>query len=395
MTMTWASALGTGDTLAECLAAAAAQIRQSLGTLEPHLLVAFVSSVWQDDYEQVPDELLALLPCKTFIGCSGGGVIGAGREAEFEPAVSLTAAHLPGVTLRPFHVVEPDLPDMDAAPLQWEELMGVKPSDDPHFMLLADPFSFNVKNLVMGLDYAFPRAVKVGGLASDAQRPAGNALFLNGECHRTGLVGVSLCGQLRVRTVVAQGCRPIGQPMVITRCEKNLILELDHRSPLEVLGDVIESLGPRDRALLRDSLFMGLVMDPSKRDFRQGDFLIRNLVGLDAAKGVLAVGALVRHGQTVQFHLRDRETSSEDLQHVLERYLESSSKPAGALLFSCLGRGRHLYGEPDHDSRMFRSLVGSVPLGGFFCNGEIGPVGGATHVHGYTSCFGLFENATN
>jgi small ligand-binding sensory domain FIST len=330
------------------------------------------------------------------IGCSGGGVIGSAREAEFVPAVSLTAAVLPGVDLHATHLESDEMPDLDAPPEAWEKALGVAASVHPHFVLLAEPFSFAIDNFVMGLDYAFPRSAKIGGLASDGGGPGENVLFIGSDIHRSGGVALSLAGNVAVETVVAQGCRPIGRPLVVTDAHQNLVLEVDHRRPLDVLSGLLESLPPRDLALVRSALFLGIAMDASRQSWGAGDFLIRNVMGIDRNEGILAVGAHVRPGQVVQFHVRDAASSAEDLRAVLEVYLRSRpARASGALLFSCLGRGRHLYGIENHDCDVFAQSVGEIPLGGFFCNGEIGPVGTSgfvrTFVHGYTSCFGMFR----
>jgi small ligand-binding sensory domain FIST len=210
---------------------------------------------------------------------------------------------------------------------------------------------------------------------------------------RFGLVGVGLSGDLQLDAIVAQGCRPIGHPMFVTRCKDGLLLELDGRPPLGLLQELYEGLAARDQELFQESLFVGLVMREDQVEYGQGDFLIRNLIGMDDESGAVAVGAELRDAQVVQFHLRDARTSSDDLEACLRRYQADRREPppAGALLFSCLGRGRHLYGEPDHDSRAFARHLGGVPLGGFFCNGEIGPVQDRTYLHGYTSSFAVFR----
>jgi small ligand-binding sensory domain FIST len=233
----------------------------------------------------------------------------------------------------------------------------------------------------------------VGGLASGANAPGGNALYLGAEVRRAGAAGVALSGNVSVETVVAQGCRPIGVPMRITRSERNLVYELDGTPPLQVLQELYEKLSDADCKLLQQALFLGLLMDELEGEPRPGRFLIRNLLGIDPERGALAVGEELRNGQIVQFHLRDARTSAEDLKSVLRDFVTTDTGEGvhGALLFSCLGRGVHLYGKPDHDTDIFRNVLGAVPLGGFFCNGEIGPVGGSTHLHGYTSSFGLFR----
>jgi small ligand-binding sensory domain FIST len=207
---------------------------------------------------------------------------------------------------------------------------------------------------------------------------------------RDGIVGVALRGPLCIDTLVAQGCRPIGQPMFVTRCRGQLLEEVDGRPPLEALNELFAAAAPEEQELFRHSLFLGLEMRPERERYARGDFLIRNLVGVEPESGALSVAALLRERQVVQFHLRDARSAAADLAERTARY-EHGAQARGALLFSCLGRGRHLYGEPDHDTRLFRERVAEVPIGGFFCNGEIGPVEGRSFLHGYTSAFAIFR----
>ena len=391
--MKWSSAISEQAVLEDAINACAQSIKNAMGGEALDLAVAFISPHYQDSYEQVADLLADKLGAKQVFGCSGGGVIGNGLEIEQRAGVSITAAVLPDVTIQPFHLQVHQLPDLDAGPDKWETLLGVTVDRNPHFVMVADPFSFPVQDLLMGMDFAFPNAVKIGGLASGAQRQGGNALFLNGQVLRTGAIGLALDGNIVVDTVVAQGCRPVGEPMRISKSDRNMLLELDGQPPMDVLRSLFHNLPKRDQELLGHSLFLGVVMDEFLDAPVQGDFLIRNVVGMDQSTGGLAIGEMLKEGQLVQFHLRDAETSSDDLQAVLGRYAGENRENdiPGALLFSCLGRGEYLYGRPNHDSDLFREKMGTVPLGGFFCNGEIGPVSGTTFLHGYTSSFGLFR----
>ena len=391
--MKWASAISEQPSLESGLSECASSISEQLGET-PQLAVAFVSPHYQADYSRVGPLLSGLLGSDHSFGCSGGGIIGAGVEVEQRPALSVTAATLPGVNIEAFHLEGDKLPDLDAGPDKWQDLLGVSDAQEPQFVILADPFSFPVQNLIMGLDFAFPRAAKIGGLASGAQRAGDNALFLDGHVHGTGAIGLALHGNIMVDTVVAQGCRPIGEAMRITSSHRNVLAELDGKPPMAVLQDLFRSLSERDRQLMGNSLFLGVVMDELLDTPVQGDFLIRNVVGMDQRTGSLAIGEMLREGQLVQFHLRDAETSAQDLSFVLERYAADNRENdvPGALLFSCLGRGEYLYGRPNHDTEIFQEKLGQIPLGGFFCNGEIGPVGGTTFLHGYTSSFGLFRS---
>ncbi len=391
--MKWVSELSEEPILEDAIAQCGVAIKNRTGDEQLDLVVVFVSPHYEQSYGQVCDLLAETLSPKYVFGCSGGGVIGNGLEVEQRPGLSITAAVLPNVNVRPFYLQSDQLPDMDAGPDKWEDLIGVSQDKDSHFVMLADPYSFPVNDLLMGMDYAFPKATKIGGLASGASRQGGNALFLNSEVIRNGAVGLALDGNITVDTVVAQGCRPIGSPMRITKSDRNMLMELDGKSPLEVLQGMVPILSSRDQELLGHSLFLGVVMDEFIDNPVQGDFLMRTVVGMDQSGGALAIGEMLKEGQLVQFHLRDAETSSGDLKAVLTRYATENreNEIPGALLFSCLGRGQFLYGRANHDTDLFRDMLGEIPLGGFFCNGEIGPVSGTTFLHGYTSSFGLFR----
>jgi small ligand-binding sensory domain FIST len=389
--MKWVSAISDNATVEGCVEEVADSILKQLDGLEAHLIVVFVSPHFQEKYNLIPFILKERIVSGVLIGCSGGGIIGGGREVEQTPALSVTAAHLPGVTVEKFYSDTLNPPSGETAPSVWRDWLGVK-GDSPHFILLADPFSFKGEEVLGGMDYAWPKARKVGGLASGAHSHGGNALYLNDKTHNKGMVGVALSGNIQLDTIVAQGCRPIGKPMNITKCRDTLLEEVNGTPPLKVLEEMLETLSEHDRKLLQTALFVGIEMDPMKDDPGQGDFLIRNLMGVDRATGSLSVGTILREGQLIQFHLRDKVMSSEDLNVLLTKHCEKSKNSAsGALMFSCMGRGEGLYGEPDHDSNIFKEKMGDVPIGGFFCNGEIGPVGATTFLHGYTSSFGIFS----
>jgi small ligand-binding sensory domain FIST len=371
----WSSAASAAPRLAAAVNEAAATVRASLDGVAPDLVVAFVSAHHESEYRLLPSLVRGALGNGRLFGCSAGAVIGGGRELEEQPGLSLTAAVLPGVSMTPFHLEEPALPHLPA-------------DASPSFVLIPDPFTFDVDELLHHLDTGWPGSTVIGGLASGGRSPGGNALFLDAAVYRRGVVGLALAGDVAVDTIVAQGCRPIGEPMFVTRSERNVIQELDGRRAGVVLQEIYNRASSDDQALFRHSLHLGIVMREDRQEYRHGDFLIRNVMGIDGKSGALVVGALVHTGMVVQFHLRDARTSAADLEELLGRY---RGKPAGALLFSCLGRGKHLYGEPDHDTNAFHRHAGDVPLGGFFCNGEIGPVHGTTFLHGFTSAFGLFR----
>ena len=392
--MQWSSAVSDSPSFTEAVTRASEQIISELGGQQPDLAVVFVSSHHAPSYSAAPEVFANALGARVLIGCSAAGVIGGGQEVERRPGVAISAAVLPGVGITPFNLRQDELPSPDAPPEQWHVLLGIQPDDCPAIMLLPDPFTVRSDHLLAGLDFAYPSTVKIGGLASGGGQPGTNALFLNGETIKSGAVGVAFAGDLAVETVVAQGCRPIGKPLTVTGSELNVISKLDDMTPLDVLRDIFATATTREKRLIRRSLQIGIVMDRLSQDRREGEFLIRNVLGADEEDGTLAVGEMVQEGQVVQFFIRDAQAADEDLRMMLEEYIDNLGEgeaPASALLFSCLGRGQYLYGSPDHDIGMFTDMVADVPIAGFFSNGEIGPIGDQTFLHGYTASFAMFK----
>ncbi|MDX1604852.1 MAG: FIST N-terminal domain-containing protein [Candidatus Competibacterales bacterium] len=388
--MQWAAAAADGGSLEQNLERAGGEIWEQLDHAPPDLVLVFVGAAVREHQGRLAALLKQLFGDALILGCSAAGVIGSGREIEGRPGLALLAARLPGVALTPFHVENADLPTVATASA-WRSQIGTPASERSHFLLLADPLSFDTQPLLEGLDRTYPGTVKLGGLASGADNSRYHALYLDNVVYRSGLVGVALNGALSIEPVVAQGCRPIGQPLFVTAADGERIRGLDGCSPLAVLQELYQRLMPEERGLFQQGLFLGLALDPMAQNTAER-FLIRNLLGLEREDGALLVGSRVPVNSVVQFHLRDPTAATTELDRLLARAAAGSDMPAGALLISCLGRGQGFYGEPDHDSHLFGRHFGPVPLGGFFANGEIGPVAGTTQVHTYTSAFALFRS---
>lgn len=340
------------------------------------------------------------------IGCSAEGVIATEEEVEQQPGMTLFAARTPGVEATPFRLsatsaVEWSALLRDAASFRSE--VGVL-SPPRAFLLLAEPFSVPLSGkpgsltLLDAFNRHYPGVPVVGGVASSAPWPGGNVLLLNDEVMLEGAVGIALSGRLEVDVVVSQGCRPIGRPFRVTRAHQNFILSLDDRPPLDQLEQVVESLDEADQSQLHGRLFIGRAVrshdePPYASAFGRGDFVIRGILGGDPTTGALAIGDLPEVGQVVQFHLRDAKTAREDLELQLAPH-SLFDPPGGALLFSCNGRGTRLYGAPNGDIQIVQAALGDpspVPLAGFFCAGEIGPIGGQNFLHGHTASIILFR----
>ena len=390
--MPWVSASAVGTDLDALLDKTLEQAKAALPEGAADVAFVFLARECAGEADRVPDRVRKALGAAHVFGCTAGGVIGGGREYEQSPALSILVGRLPGATIHPFAFEEGALPDPDAAPSAWISLLGAPPAKAPGFVVMADPYSIRADALLAGLDFSYPGAVKVGGLASGAERPGEQVLFAGDRVARSGAVGIALTGDVEVAPAVAQGCRPIGDPAKVTACEGNLLKQIDGVPAMDAVRDLLRKIPERDRDLARTSLHIGFETDPFAGGQGDDSWLVRNLLGIERQGGGIFVGEALHLGRRIRFHVRDRVTSAEDLERTLALAAKgATSSPEAALLFSCMGRGMRLYGVPDHDSRAFRDRFGDVPLGGFFCSGEIGPVGGTTHLHGYTSSFGLIR----
>ena len=318
---------------------------------------------------------------QNLLGCVAQGVVGHDREHEHGPGVSVWAAALPGSEIETFH----------ATAFETDEgvgIGGIPELDDADLVtLLVDPFTFPAGGVLAELD----GVPVVGGLAASTGEPETQALFLDGEVLREGAVGAVLRG-VRVKTVVSQGCAPVGSDSVITNAEENVILELAGKPALERLREEVRGMTIEQQGLAaRGGVLAGLVIDENRAEYRRGDYLMRGLMGADEETGALAIGEAVRVGQTLRFHVRDAVSADEDLREGLADALDGGSA-AGALLFTCNGRGANMFPRPDHDARAVADALDSDAVAGFFCAGEIGPVGGKPFLHGFTATLAIFLN---
>lgn len=387
--MHWATIAVTGSDLEGPLDTALDRLRADLPEGRADVVFAFLSTEHAGAADAVLASTRRALGEPHVLGCGAQGVIGGGREYEHVPAVSILAGHIPTALVHGVHVTAGALPDPDAEPLAWHEMVGVSPVDRPSFILLADPFTLPTDRLLQGLDFAYPDSTKVGALASGARQEGGQVLLHRDRIVREGAVCVALTGDVDVAPVITGGCRAVGPPRRITDCDGHLLESLDGHPVLEALEETLEHAPARDRALARQALYLGFETNPFQAA-DDGPWLIRDLLGADPGTRGVYVGEVLRRGLRVRFHVCDRQTGSEDIERALARADAGvGTSVEGALLFACLHRGLRLYGTSDHDTRAFQAQFGNVPLGGFFSNGEIGPVGGSTHIHGLTSVFGL------
>lgn len=387
------TALATETSLQAAVESVARQLR---GAGPADLALVFAAASYASDLPRLLPLLREQLTAKQWLGCLGGGVVGtessgAPRELENKPGLSVTLLHLPGATLQPFAINTDTLPDLDGPADPWRALLGGGEGPSPSMLLLVDPSCSHINDLISGLDYACPEAVKLGGIAGQHSAPHGSLLF--GEQVMRGAVGCLIGGAWHLDPVVAQGCRPIGPVFDIEQAQRNVVLEVSQgqarRSPVAALQAILTELSPEERELVKHSLFLGVGRSSFSLDSAESSgptaFLVRNLIGVDPRNGAVAVAERMRVGQQVQFQLRDAAASRLELRQLLAQQRARQPEPLATLLFACLGRGAGLYGEPDGDVNICREAFTQVPIAGVFCNGEIGPVAGSTHLHGYTA----------
>ncbi len=356
------------------------------------LVFVFASSHHSAAYPQLIAALCDALHPGTLLGCSGQAIIGTATELESEPAISVMAMRLPGASLRPVQLQQADLEVM-SSPAEFRILTGVEPDDLHAWVVFADPFTLDSDRLLAAIADAYPGVPVVGGMAS-ALGPGGRgtSLFLNSETLPSGAVAVAVGGEWTIRAVVSQGAEPFGQTWTVTAAEENFVQSLGGRPALEILIETMNALPQAERERASRNLLVGLAIDEYRDEFRRGDFLIKNLAGVHQESGSLAIGALPRVGQTLQFQIRDAGAADDELRIMLSKADEElgETRPAGAIVCSCNGRGVGLFGTPNHDAAALQREFGELAAAGLFCNGELGPVGGKNFVHGFTASIGFF-----
>jgi small ligand-binding sensory domain FIST len=357
----------------------------SLGGLSPSLAVLFASAHFFGSAEALVSAVAEETGGVPLIGCVANAVVGGGREVESDPAVSLWLAA--------------DLGPVETFAMEFVQTSsggafgGYRFDPDPAgvHLMICDPFTFPAVDLLAHLNEHVPGAAVMGGMASGGLPLRQSQLFLDGRVLARGAVGVHL-PRAGIHPLVAQGCRPVGDPYTVTRADGSVIFELGGRPPLTRLRELAAALAGPERELLAQGPHLGMVIDEYQAEPGQGDFLVRGIAGADPTSGAMAVGGEVEVGQTVQFHVRDARSADEDLRRALEREAAvlGGHQAAGALLFTCNGRGSRMFAEPDHDAGLIAKVLGQIPLAGFFCDGELGPVGGQNFLHTFTASIALF-----
>lgn len=387
----FASAFSTrpesGDALREVVAVATDQLPAGA-----NFGFVFLSHHHLDYSERAAAELSALLTTpENLLGCTGEGIAGRGRECEEEPAISLWLASLPTADITTMRLEFKRTPEGNAIAGWPDKLHGVWP-DGSFLLAIGEPYSFPADVMLEQLNEDRPGVPVLGGMASGGHAPGRSRLIRGSDVFTEGAVVAHVSGGVRLRSVVSQGCRPIGKPFVVTKAERNIIYHLGGRPALEQLREIFQTLPTREQKLVNRGLHLGRVVSEYRDYFEQGDFLVRNVIGGDSSNGAIAVGDYIRPGQTVQFQVRDAESADAELRQLLAALRDTPANgPRGGLLFTCNGRGTRLFPQPHHDAGAIEQVLGPIHLAGFFAQGEMGPVGGKNFLHGFTASLAVLE----
>lgn len=383
-----ASALSTRPSWDHALQEIVAATRKSLPQ-PPDLAVLFLSSEHAANADSIAAHACEALETNNLIGCTGESIVGIGQEVEEDVALSLWVAWFPESRITPMHLRFERTSEGGALEGWPDELAGEWQAGS-FLIVLGEPFSFPADFLLERMNDDRPQTSVIGGMASGASQPGENRLLCGGKSYVEGAVALHVSGGVRLKAVVSQGCRPIGRPFVVTKAERNVIHELGGKPAMTQLREIFDTMPTSEQKLVQRALHVGRVVSEYQDHFEQGDFLVRNVVGIDPGTGAIAIGDYIRPGQTVQFHIRDQAAADGELNQLLASVRQHGPSPAGALLFTCNGRGSRMFREPHHDAAAIGRAFGNVPLAGFFAQGELGPIGNQNFIHGFTASIGLF-----
>jgi small ligand-binding sensory domain FIST len=369
----------------------AENLRAQLPAAQVSLGLVFMSPKFFPHARQTLEILRVHARIPLLAGCSSTGLIAGAQEIEGASGFVLALYSLPGAELKGFHFTQKQVEEADGT-AYWNLETGIEPKRSNGWLVFIDPFHLDAESWIRSWNEAYAPLPALGGLASGAFSDQTTQVYLNGDVFEDGGVAISVGGDVKLAGVISQGCTPIGETWTLTRVEHNLIRQIANRPAYAVLAETFQKLPPAEQQKTRGNLFIGLVVNEYLEDFHRGDFLVRNLIGGDPNSGVLAIGATPRAGQTMQFQRRDAVAATEDMNELLSRAKKqlADSTIYGGCLCCCNGRGQNLFGSPNHDAELVKKQLGPIGLAGFFCNGEIGPIGQKNFLHGNTALLALF-----
>jgi len=386
-----AAAYWQGDFDENGLRAWAETLRAQLGTHPVSLGLVFMSPKFFPNAQATLEILRVHARIPLLAGCSSTSLVVGSHEIEEATGIVLALYSLPGAELKGFRFTQTQVEEADSA-TYWPLETGVDPKRTNGWLVFIDPFHLDAESWMRSWNTAYAPLPTFGGLSSGIFSEQATQVYLNGEVFDDGGVAISVGGDVKLSGVISQGCTPIGETWTLTRVEQNLIHQIANRPAYAVLAETVQQLSAADQQKTRGNLFIGLVVNEYLEDFHRGDFLVRNLLGGDPNSGVLAVAALPRAGQTIQFHRRDAVAANEDMGELLGHAKEKIDGATiyGGCLCCCNGRGKNLFGAPNHDAEQVQKELGPIGLAGFYGNGEIGPVGEKNYLHGFTASLALF-----
>ncbi|MCA8983812.1 MAG: FIST N-terminal domain-containing protein [Planctomycetaceae bacterium] len=355
----------------------------------PELTFLFVTHHHEESFATLSGQIQNRLNSRHLIGCTTEAIVAEDKELEEQPGLVIWILADSHSILQPFHLqFQREADQIVCFGHPDKEDLAV---EHGAVFLFCEPYSCSPQ-------IALPQLLEsqglpiFGGVASGGIGPGENCLFLDGERIDHGAVGLVYRSTHKIRQIVSQGCRPIGHTFVVTKAEKNILYELGGLPAMQQFREMFRDLSPEDQERVRQGPHLGVVTNEYKGQFDRGDFLVSNVLGSDPETGAIAVSQGVRVGRTVQFHVRDAVTADEDLNLLIQQDKQHhSAEVRGGLVFTCNGRGQKLFGTPHHDISAIRAAYGQIPLAGFFAQGEIGPLGERSYLHGFTTSVALFE----
>ncbi|MGB0712721.1 MAG: FIST signal transduction protein [Gammaproteobacteria bacterium] len=355
------------------------QCLEQLGPVPPDANLGFL--YLSDHHGADAEAIVELLRLQTGVshwtGTVGMGVIATGTEYYDGPALSILIGAFEPDSFRCFHSGGRDLKPLTEGEAEW--LSG----SSQHFAVVhGDPRNMAVPLMIEAMGSEIPGGFSVGGLASSN---TDHFPLIAGTVASAGLSGVVFNESTQVSTALTQGCSPISAPVEVTESLKNILVTLGGRPALEVMKEAMGEMLARDLNKAAGYIFAGLPVEGSDT----GDYMVRNLVGVDPDNGLVAIGETIETGRNVMFCRRDGQTAQDDLLRMIQDIRKrAGERPIrGGLYFSCLGRGRHMFGEASRELGIIQQELGDVPIAGFFANGEISH----SRLYGFTGVLTLFH----
>lgn len=339
-----------------------------------NLAFLYIGDVFADATDQIVDRLRQLTGITHWVGCVGMGLCGTGTESYQEPAITILATPFAGDDFRVLTDFD-QVQEWLSATSEWRQR-----SMSSVAIVHGNPGDANLPDHLTQLSEDLDGGYLIGGIASAEKSP----LQVADRATDSAISGVLFGAQVAISTGLSQGCSLIGSRHRISAGQRNVIETIDERPALDVFKEDIGEVLARDLSRIAGYIFVALPVHGSDT----GDYLVRNLIGIDPDRSLLAIGDLVEPGMEIQFARRDAQSARDDLARMVGELKQRLPGPArGALYHSCLGRGHNLFGDKGEELRLIRNLLGDVPLAGFYANGEISH----HRLYGYTGVLTLFS----